>query len=80
MTTHTDTNAFGRALGSSAAHTEHFVRVAASFVVRETGKTGRGIAVGYATTAAQRSNERDVKAALRLAAMQPASQIAVQTA
>lgn len=80
MTTNTDTNAFGRALGSSAAHTEHFVRVAASFVVRETGKTGRGIAVGYATTAAVRAQEREVKHALRLAAMQPTASIAVELA
>ena len=77
---HTDTNFVGTTIGSTAAHVEHFTRVAANFVVRETGKTGRGIAQGYALTAAQRSFERDTKAALRLAAQQPATPIGVALA
>lgn len=80
MTTqYTDTNAVGRFAGSTTAHAEHFVRVAASFVVRETGRTGRGIAVGYATTSAIRAQERNTRAALRLAAQQPTASIAVET-
>lgn len=79
MTTYTDTNFVGTAIGSGAAHLEHYTRVAASFVVRETGKTGRGIAVGYATTSAIRAQERNTRAALRLAAQQPTASIAVET-
>lgn len=74
---HTDTNFVGTTIGSTAAHVEHFTRVAANFVVRETGKTGRGIAQGYALTAASRAHEREVRAALRLAAQQPSTPIGV---
>lgn len=78
MTTqYTDTNFVGTTIGSSAAHAEHFVRVAANFVVRETGRTGRGIAVGYATTAAVRAHERNTKAALRAAAQAAPAPIGV---
>ena len=77
MTTYTDTNFVGTTIGSSAAHAEHFVRVAASFVARETGKTGRGMAQGYALTAAARAHEREVRAALRLAAQQPTVPVGV---
>ena len=79
MTTYTDTNFVGTTIGSTAAHAEHFVRITASFIARETGKTGRGIAVGYATTAAVRAEERNTKAALRLAAQQPTASIAIAT-
>lgn len=81
MTTNTNTRtsgqAFGSAIGSTAAHTVHFVAVALTATGRFGADVVSGSATGYQTTAAQRSAERMARGAARLAAQQPTHPIAV---
>lgn len=56
---------FGRALGSSAAHTGHFVALTATGIARFTGDVGTGAVAGYADTSAQRLAQRQARAIAR---------------
>lgn len=75
--TRTSGAAVGRAIGSTAAHTEHYVRSVCSYAVAFTGDVGRGAAEGYATTAAARAAQREARAAARKAALTPETPIGV---
>ena len=83
MTTNTTSRpagiAVGSAIGSTAAHTVHFVVVALTATGRFGADVVTGTATGYAATAAQRSRERLARGAARLAAQQPTHAIAVET-
>ena len=79
MTSNTNTlgTSFGRALGSSAAHTGHFMALTATGIARFAGDTGKGAVAGYADTAAIRLQQRQQRAALREASLLPATPIGV---
>ena len=79
MTTNTNTfgTTFGRAIGSSVAHTGHFVALTATGITRFAGDAGTGMAAGYADTAAARLVQRQQRAALREALAAPETPIGV---
>jgi hypothetical protein len=68
---------FGHALGSSAAHTGHFVALTATGIARFAGDTGKGAVMGYAQTSAIRLAQRQARAAARQAAGQPEMPIGI---
>ena len=79
MTTNTNTfgTTFGRAIGSSVAHTGHFAALTATGIARFAGDTGKGMAAGYADTAATRLVQREQRAALRASLAAPETPIGV---
>ena len=81
MTTNTNTRtagqAFGALIGATAAHTVHFVAVAATATGRFGADTVDGVTTGYQTTAAMGSAERMARGAARLAAQQPVTPIGI---
>ncbi len=79
-TSRTAGQAFGSLIGATAAHTVHFVAVAATATGRFGADTVDGVTTGYQTTSAERSAQRMQRAAARLAAQQPTHAIAVAIA
>ena len=79
MTTNNRTSgqAFGSAIGSTAAHISHYVAVACIATGRFGADTVDGVATGYQTTSAVRSAQRMQRAAARMAAMAPVTPIGV---
>ena len=79
MTTNTKTlgTTCGRALGSAAAHTGHYVAVAFTATGRFGADVVSGSAAGYQETAALRSAQRLERAAARQAAQQPVMPIGI---
>lgn len=69
--------AVGRALGSTAAHTGHFVVSALTATGRFGQDVASGASAGYAETAALRLAQRQERAAARKAAGQPETPIGV---
>ena len=79
MTTNTNTfgTTFGRAIGSSVAHTGHFAALTATGIARFAGDTGKGMVTGYQDTAATRLVQRQQRTALREALAAPAVPIGI---
>ena len=79
-TTRTSGQAFGSAIGSTAAHIAHFAALSGTGIGRFAADTVDGVAVGYVTTAAVRSEQRLQRAAAREALLAPQRSIAVAIA
>jgi hypothetical protein len=69
--------AVGRAIGSTAAHSVHFVAVALTATGRFGSDVVTGSATGYAETSATRLAQRNAARAALLAASQPETPIGV---